>query len=438
MKQLFIKAAVCFIHLQFILPPAGLIAQTDSIPNFRYYDKRGVNVFETPKQPVADFKGIKVRIGGGFAQSFQSLSHSNSAEGKGANSLYGINAGFNTAMANLVIDVQLAAGMRLNLTSYLSSRHHNETRLNTAYLQIDKLPFKSELCERLMKVMTIKLGHMEINYGDAHFRRSDGGQTIYNPFMENYILDTYSREIAAEFYAHKRSLFAMAGISNGMNRGNIDSLVVTTYDANVHKSPALYFKAGIDKSVDEWFRIRLSGSVYHNGSSGGNTLFTGDNAGSNYFMVMEKDGHGITYATNAFSGRIDPEFTKKVNACQLNLFLKLLGVEVFASWEAASGRTAYEDSERHLKQFAIDWVYRFAGKEDLFAGSRYNVVSAQLRGIPEEVKIDRAVFTLGYYFTKNILVKCEFVNQLYQKFPLEDYRNKGEFKGFMMQAVVGF
>ena len=42
----------------------------DSIQNFRYYDQRGVNVFETPKDNVT-FQGFRVRFGAGFTQQYQ-------------------------------------------------------------------------------------------------------------------------------------------------------------------------------------------------------------------------------------------------------------------------------------------------------------------------------------------------------------------------------
>jgi hypothetical protein len=48
----------------------------DSIQNFRYYDVRGVNVFETPKNNVS-FNGLRVRFGAGFTQQFQNLKHEN-------------------------------------------------------------------------------------------------------------------------------------------------------------------------------------------------------------------------------------------------------------------------------------------------------------------------------------------------------------------------
>ena len=46
----------------------------------------------------------------------------------------------------------------------------------------------------------VRVGHMEINYGDAHFRRSDNGNAIYNPFVGNYIMDAFTTEIGGEVY----------------------------------------------------------------------------------------------------------------------------------------------------------------------------------------------------------------------------------------------
>src|SRR6476661_1952688 len=194
-------------------------AQTE-VANLRPYDKTGINVYEAPKDTNAVFTDLKVRFGAGFTQSFQGLKHKNVSGG-----LYKISPGFNTANANLFMDVQLADGIRLNLTSYLSSRHHNETWVKGGYIQFDKLPFKGELWDNIMKNVTLKVGHMEINYGDQHFRRSDGGHTLYNPFAENYIMDAFTTEIGGEVLYRKGAFFGLLGVSNGMIKGNIDSLV---------------------------------------------------------------------------------------------------------------------------------------------------------------------------------------------------------------------
>ena len=45
---------------------------------------------------------------------------------------------------------------------------------------------------------------MEINYGDAHFRRSDNGNAIYNPFVGNYIMDAFTTEIGGEVVPQSR------------------------------------------------------------------------------------------------------------------------------------------------------------------------------------------------------------------------------------------
>jgi hypothetical protein len=343
--------------------------------------------------------------------------------------------------------VQLADGIRLNLTSYLSSRHHNETWVKGGYIQFDKLPFKGQVWDDIMKVATLKIGHMEINYGDQHFRRSDGGHTLYNPFVENYIMDAFTTEIGGEVLLRKNAFFGSVGVSNGMIKGNVDSLIKTTEDDNVRKSPSLYLKGGFDKTLSEALRVRFSGSLYTNNSSGGLTLYGGDRTGSNYFMVAEKTGG--TYAANAFSGRFNPGFSKKITAMQFNGFVKAMGLEVFGTYEAAKGRTKTETADRKASQYAIESIYRFGKNEKLFAGIRYNSVQARLADVAttgtvtginynNDVKVNRLSFGAGWFLTDNILLKAEYAKQKYNEFPTADYRNGAKFNGYVIQAVVGF
>ena len=440
MKYIFTNPGITAIAVS-LITLFSINAQAQ-VTNLRPYDQSGINVFEAPKDSNTIFDKIKVQFGAGFTQSFQGLKHENASNG-----LYKITPGFNTANANLFMDVQLADGIRLNLTSYLSSRHHNETWVKGGYIQFDKLPFKGKVWEDIMSVTTIKVGHMEINYGDQHFRRSDGGQTIYNPFIENYIMDGFTTEIGGEVLVRKNALFGLIGVSNGMIKGNIDSLIATAQDENIHKSPALYVKGGFDKQLNQDLRFRFAASYYNNNSSGGQTLYGGDRTGSNYFMVLEK--LGATTAANAFSGRFNPGFTKKVNALQLNAFVKLQGLELFATYEKAKGRSKFETDERGAEQMAIDGVYRFGATENFFIGAKYNVVTAELADVAAvgtvpaisyagDVKIDRIAFAAGWFMTKNILLKGEYVTQKYEDFPTADYRSAGKFKGYVIQAVVGF
>ncbi|MBC7688807.1 MAG: hypothetical protein H7211_11575 [Aquabacterium sp.] len=412
---------------------------------WRPYDQRGINVFETSKAPdTMAYNGPRVRFGAGFTQQYQNLKHENSGalNNTTVNKLYPLQSGFMTAQANLFMDIQLADGIHLNVTSYMSSRHHNETWVKGGYIQFDKLPFKGEFWKKLMEVATIKVGHMEVNYGDAHFRRSDGGQTIYNPFMDNLIVDDFATEIGGEVYLQKNGLFGMVGMTSGMIKGSIDSAYKTAADDNVKRAPSIYLKGGIDKTIAEKLRVRVSGSYYHNSSNAGSglTLFGGDRTGSNYQDVMENSKNGVNSASTviAFSGRMNPGFSKKIDALMFNGFLKVQGLELFGTYETAKGRTKLESTDRKMNQLAGEVVYRFGKAENLFIGGRYNTIKMLLAGFTNDIKVDRTSLAAGWFVTKNVLMKGEYVTQNYKDFPTSDYRSSGKFKGVVIEAIVGF
>jgi hypothetical protein len=426
--------------------PLTLLAQQPKISNIRAYDKTGINTFETSKADTVAFDGLKVKWGAGFTQQFQNLKHENPGAlnntGNGANRLYPIQNGFMTSQANLFMDVQLADGIRLNVTSYLSARHHNETWVKGGYIQFDKVPFKGQFWDDLMKITTVKIGHFEVNYGDQHFRRSDGGQTLYNPFMDNYIMDEFATEIGGEVYLQKNGLLGMIGMTSGMIKGGIDSAIATVQDPNTSRNPSIYFKLGFDKKLNDNVRVRLTGSYYANSSNAGSglTIFGGDRTGSNYQNVMEKGAPGALPASTAvaFSGRFNPGFSKKINAAMVNGFVKVYGFEVFATYESSKGRTKTETVDRKATQTAIEGVYRFGKNENLFLGARYNAVKAGLAGIANDVTVKRTSFAGGWFMTKNVLLKGEYVIQKYVDFPAADYRSTGKFNGYVIEAVVGF
>ncbi|MFM8346867.1 MAG: hypothetical protein ACKOAR_02365, partial [Bacteroidota bacterium] len=423
------------ILLTVLMTPA--IAQQPDIQFFRPYDRRGINVFETSKQDTVKFEGLNVRLGAGFTQGFQRLSHSNKSSailpdgttatyietspGSGSfvnrvtgvavpnlvadpnvfggytnstnnklftnsNQLYEQSAGFPLAQANLNLDVQLADGVSLNLVSYMSSHHHNEFWVKGGYLKIEKVGFmKSAFLDNLWKNLTLKVGHMEINYGDAHFRRSDGGNTFWNPWIENNIMDEFATEIGAELYWQKNGFLAMAGWTDGEIQGNVTK--------PKDRSPSIFGKAGIDRQINEDTRIRLTGSFLTTRSSVSNTLFGGDRTGSNYQYVMENTAATLT--ANAFSGRFNPNFKDNLTTYMVNPFVKYRGLEFFGTWEYAYGNTAIENAEvqysnasgasltrfkklgnRQAHQTAVEALYRFGRDNQFYLGARYIKVTA--------------------------------------------------------------
>lgn len=457
MKRMNLNLRQVLMAVVLTLPVMSFAQFTDNIQYYRYHDQRGINVFESPKTTDVKFDKLAIRFGAGFTQQFQNLKAKNpdalntggtSVATAGANKLYPLTSGFMTAQANLFMDVQLADGIRLDVTTYLSARHHNEAWVKGGYLQFDKLPFKGKVWDDIMKVTTIKIGHMEVNYGDAHFRRPDGGHTLYSPFMEANIMDAFATEIGGEVYVKKNGLFGMVGLTNGMIKGNVDTVIKTVQDENTRRNPSFYFKAGIDKQITEKVRARLTASYYTNSSNAGSglTLYGGDRTGSNYQNVMEKWVTGAGTAAVAaqastaiaFSGRFNPGFSKKINALMLNGFFKAYGFEFFGTYEKASGRTKTETSMRDAEQYAVEGVYRIGKEENLFVGLRYNAVKARLQGYTADVTVDRFAIAAGWFLTKNIVLKGEIVNQNYKDFPTSDYRSGGKFNGYVIEATVGF
>src|SRR6187402_3015969 len=160
--------------------------------------KDGINVFDV-KKDNKEFTGLSVDLGGAFNMDFHATnSFNDQPANNGAITGYRLeNAenNFSLPSADMTIGAQLYDGVRVNLDIYLASRHHSNTYVKGGYLQIDKLDFiKKDFLADVMKYTTIKVGQMENNYGDAHFRRSDNGQALLNPFIEGNIMDSFQTD----------------------------------------------------------------------------------------------------------------------------------------------------------------------------------------------------------------------------------------------------
>ena len=521
------KATNLFLLVILVAGASVLYAQQPNIQYHRAWDKDGINVFEPSKTATQpEYTGFKLRIGGSFTQDFQSLTHENKAiyaavgrtpavfTSTGAtrrdtirlnrNILYGVGSvngtgnsaawaynvagdstsadltGFNLAMANLNLDFQIADGIRVCLENYMSSRHHSEFWVKGGYIQIDKLPMFGNP-QWFTDHLRVKIGHFQPNFGDMQFRRTDGGNAIYNPFVENYILDAFTTEIGGEVYVFPvDGLMGMVGMSSGFINGNVEAYADANNSFGVvptKKTPSIFAKVAYDKTFDD-FRIRLSASLYNNSNIQRNTLYAGDRTGSHYFLAMEPalqvtnaGGGLVNYTATAqgsqfTSGRFNPNVANRVQAIMINPFIKFKGLEVFGSYEIVNGgvygdtlnrtgRATWE--KRSFNQYSVEGAYRFLANEQLYVGARYIGVTGEpdgnaykaANGDRIKVTMNRLAFAAGWFPTKNLLLKGEYVIQNYgdtgsddyvadKDFPTTDYRFKGKFSGFMVQAVVGF
>jgi len=326
-------------------------------------------------------------------------------------------------MADMYIDAQLDDGLRANVTVYLSAKHHNEAWVKNGYVQIDKLGFLHiDALNDIMKALTIKVGDLEVDYGDQHYRRADGGNEMFNPFVENYIMDEFATEIGAEILYHPLSnhIIALLGVTDGMLNPTVvaaNAIDSVTKSPNAYQ-PAFHFKLGYDDQINSDLRLRITASAYMESSTSSSTLFGGDRTGSHYFLVLEPTT--ATTLTNPFSGRFNPGFSDQVTTFMINPFVKYDGFEFFGTYESAKGRKISETATRGATQMAADVLYRFGSNENFWIGARYNIVTA------------------------NLMMKAEYVTQSCTDYPGgtgvagTSILQGGKFNGVMVEAALGF
>lgn len=408
-----------------MLTTTVLFAQQPEMQYFRSNDQDGLNVFETSKENDTEFDGLKVRLGGDFALQFQGIKHTNAGD-----TLPDLGNNINLPTANLNLDVQLADGLRMHLRTYLSSRHHTEAYVKGGYIQMDKLDFiKPGFMSGIMNVTTIRVGMDEFNYGDTHFRRADNAHAIYNPFVGNYIMDAFSTEPFMEVTVQSNGLLAVAGITNGRLNQNVLG--------NADKGFSFFGKLGYDKQIDEDLRVRLTGSIYTcSDKSTRMDLYAGDRAGARYYGV-------VSYSSADFrSGRFSPAFEKApvggyITAFQVNPFLKFKGLEFFGVYEVANNGN--DEIGGGFTQTGAELLYRFGANENLYLGGRYNAVNGEEIDGAETKKINRINIGGGWFMTKNVLAKVEYVKQNYDGAGWDGTQYQdGQFDGLVIEATIGF
>jgi len=451
---------------------AGLLSMTAANAQVTFGDmqnqisrsKDGINVFDVQKNDK-EFKGLSVDLGGAFNMDFQAInSFNDQPENFAAPSkitgyrLMNTENNFVLPAADMIIGAQLFDGVRVNLDIYLASRHHNETYARGGYLQIDKLDFiKKDFLADIMKYATIKIGQMENNFGDAHFKSSDNGSTLRNAFVGNNIMNAFTTEMGIEVYYNRNGLVSMLGATNGnLNQGTQEITFPSTPDANTAVSPTILAKLGYDKQLNKDLRVRLTGSLYHNSNLGNSNLYSSSRSGFGFWGVLnnnayKNNGADVAASYNAKStpeATFNPNFKNWATSYMINPFVKYKGLEFFGTVELASGGDKDGvDEKRTANQYAGEVVYRFGKTEQFYIGGKYNTVSGKLSNADaNKVTVDRFESSVGWFMTKNIVAKLDYVNQNYKDYtqfvggPTSNANNfyGGKFNGLVFEAAISF
>lgn len=423
--------------------------------------------FEQEKLDPTTFKDIKVHVGGDFVLRYQSLqSHATSIP------MAPLGNNIDFPAANLNLGADLAPGIKVYMITYLASRHHNNTYVEGGYLLIDQLAFlHSDLADKIMKYASIKVGMMEMNYGDAHFRRSDNARTLDNPFIGNYILDGFAIPPALEIYFRNKGFLVMGGLTDVVTDPNVGQYVAASatgaspsYPAsyltwNLDKELQYYFKLSYDKKINKDIRIRPTLSGYICPYTHGGALYASDRAGSPYYEVMNASSLAASaydITSNVTNGYFGPGAYTKDHSYMANLFAQIYGFEFFGTYEIATGNTGltqtYNVVPFTLNNASVEGLYYFGKHRQFDLGIRYTVVNknnqAAITGIDANSKPYTIVATpsmstgrlqvaAGWRLTNHIMTKVEYCKQTYTNFS-QYGTGTPYFSGVMVEAALSF
>jgi hypothetical protein len=241
-------------------------------------------------------------------------------------------------------------------------------------------------------------------------------------------MDSFTTEVASEVYYYNGPMFAMGGLSNGKLNQN-----VTDAAGNGFKTkPTIYGKLGYVKQVNDDLRVRLTGSILNISQSASIYIYSGDRAGSRYYDVITPG--------NFRAGRFAPSFTPgfgqtpapgEMTAFMINPFIKYKGLEFYGVFENTSGKLKAADDRRILISMAPNCFIALAQTK--------TSTLADDETANGDIEIDRLNIGGGWFLTKNVLAKLEYVTQNYKG---EGYSGTlyeaAEFNGLMLEAVISF
>jgi hypothetical protein len=379
--------------------------------------------FEPPKDRSA-FDGVELGFEVDLAFYYQGLSETFTPS-EANTTAQPIQAGLILPTADLDINAKVLKGFNVKLETMLSSHHHHETYVKGGYATIDSLDFVTPgFASGFMDQATLKLGVDDIDFGDAHFRRTDNAAVFYNPFVMNLAVESYMQAGFLELLYRWPSLdvFALAGITNG--QVNPDD-VKKSEGSDAY---SYYAKLGYDSQISEKLRLRVTESLFYVRGTSKNGLYNGDKAGNVAREIFNNTDFGAGW--NALRGY------KDLSVSMTNLFAKYGGTEFFGLLEIADGADGADGSMKML-HYAVDGVQRFGEHDRFYAAARYENAATDLQSDASDDTLTQVQAALGWFLSENAMMKVEYIEQKRKDF--EEYIDaEASFDGFMVCAALSF
>lgn len=350
----------------------------------------------------------------------QSLQHQNAYDAKGV-PLAKIEPGFQNAFGDVGFIGKFGKNNEIEVVfdMYLSSRNHpSQTYGNEGYILLRGVPenLKSlKFLEPILKRVDVKAGHFLVDFGDGLQHRSNNAIVQKNPLVGNFVIDPNIVTIGMEVRSKPGSrLQYVIGATNGTTTEDWNSGRGFSYHGKLAVYPLERLRASVSY-------IAADHSDNPNKSAGGSQIqmFNGNRSGERYAGVL---GGGQA------PGNVFPQAGEKFSAAQFDLTYDTdaLPVKFYGHY----GQTQDKDLNGSMPGAPEEkWSY-YAGQvvvkitPTLYGAARYSAAStSMLAGRKTDGKVDRIQVGGGFWLTKNLLMKVEYVNQKYDGFRAGDMVN---------------
>lgn len=388
--------------------------------------------FEAPKD-TSSFDKVEVGIHGDLTFSYQALEHSytttnlyDSSTNPRGDDQIDLQPGFILPTADLNLNAKIMSGFNIQLQTMLSSHHHHETYVKGGEATIDNLDFVYDgFAKGFMDKATIRVGVKDINFGDAHFRRTNNASVFNNPFVNNLAVESGEDAAFIEvlYRIPSANMFVMGGVTNDqVNPSDVEQTDTSS------STPAMYGKIGYDNQVSDALRVRVTESVLYNGGNGNNSLYHGDKSGVPADSIYgNRSGFGTEW--NAMSGYYE------LTASMTNVFVKYNNTELFGLVEFADSKDVSGVDAKSMVHYSADIVQRFSN-DKYYVAARYEKATVDT-GVSADEELTQVQATLGWFLSPNAVAKLEYIEQ--DRKNMSAYATgDASFDGFMLSTALTF
>lgn len=356
-----------------------------------------------------------------------------------------LSPGFQTAFGNMSFLADFDNQLEVYFDVFIADRpHQDQLQGDEGYMLLRRLPDglgEAQLVQAIFDTVDIKAGQFELDFGDAHYRRSLNAAVQRNPLIGNYVVDPRDTEIGIEVSSDEGRfpINWLLGFGSGSD----------TEDFQKNHGPSLHAKFwGYPLK-----QLRTSSSIYWvdqaktpSGSSSRTNLFRANRSGGPYAGILDN---------SSAPGEVFPVTGKRVFATQADATWEGDPVELYGHF----GWVQDSDNNGNLSGSPrTSWLYYAAEGSyhltpRLYGALRYSgaaamrLVSAANSSL--DVGSDGLVHRIqiggGYWLTKTVLLKGEYVYQLYSGFSSSGAQVSGvdvwrhpRFQGVITEASFAF